>query len=123
MRQAPISLKCFFLLVCLCLLSPGAYAQAASTAAATDTTISPNLTIYGSYGNSVLVQILNLTPFDMTYAYGSLSDQQNRDRKTKKSFMFAPVGLPGTICGSGVYPTGGSHLTWKVFNPNIVLTK
>lgn len=104
MRQARRSLKCFFLLACLCLLSMGAYAQAAPAATATETTISPNLTIYGSYGNSVLVQILNLTPFDMTYTYGSLSDQQNRDRQTKKSFMFAPVGIPGTICGSGVYP-------------------
>ncbi len=104
MRQAPSALKCLFLLACLCLLSMAAYAQAAPTAAATDTTISPNLTIYGSYGNSVLVQILNLTPFDMTYASGSLANQRNTDRKTKKSFMFTPVGVPGTICGSAVYP-------------------
>lgn len=65
---------------------------------------SPNLTINGSHGNSVLVNIPSLTPFDMTYAYGSLRNQRDRDRETKKAFMFAPVGVPGTICGSGVYP-------------------
>jgi hypothetical protein len=96
--------KRFFVLVCLCLLSLGAYAQGAPTATATETNTAAELTIYGSYGNSVLVSLLNLTPFDLTYAYGSLSDQLDRNRKNKKSFMFAPVGLPGTICGTGAYP-------------------
>jgi hypothetical protein len=100
------------------LLNLGAYAQAAPTATETETSISHELTIYGSYGNSVLVNILNLTPFDMTYAYGSLSDQRDRNRKTKKSFMFAPVGVPGTICGSGVYPLEQADGSYKYeFNP------
>jgi hypothetical protein len=54
----------------------------------------------------------------MTYAYGSLSDQRDRNRKTKKSFMFAPVGVPGTICGSGVYPLEQADGSYKYeFNP------
>lgn len=92
------------ILAAIFVLLAGATSAATETDTETDTGIAPELTIYGSYGNSVLVNILNLTPFDMTYAYGSLGNQRDRDRKTKKSFMFAPVGLPGTICGSGVYP-------------------
>lgn len=118
MKTKPIVWKSFFVLVCLCLVSLGSYAQAAPTATETETNISPELTINGSYGNSVLVNILNLTPFDMTYTYGSLSDQRDRNRKTKKSFMFAPVGLPGTICGSGVYPLVQADGSYKYeFNP------
>lgn len=103
MKTKPITWNHFFLLVCLLLVSLGAYAQAASTETETEIDKS-KLTIYSSNSNAVMVNILNLTPFDITYKEGTLSSQLDRDRKTKKSFTFAPLGIPGTICGTGSYP-------------------
>ena len=55
-----------FLLVCLSLVSLGAYAQVMPTE--TDTEVDKSkLTIYSSFANAVQVNLLNLTPFDMTY--------------------------------------------------------
>ena len=104
MKTTPIICNHLFVLVCLSLLSLGPYAQAAPTETESDTEPYPELTIYSSYGNSVVVNILNLTPYDMTYDGGTLDDQLDRDRKRKKSFTFAPLGVPGTICGTGLYP-------------------
>jgi len=107
-----------FLLVCLSLVSLGAYAQVMPTE--TDTEVDKSkLTIYSSFANAVQVNLLNLTPFDMTYKEGTLSTQLDRDRKTKKSFTFAPVGVPDTICGTGAYPIMQADGTVVIeFNPS-----
>jgi len=96
-----------FLLVWLSLVSLGAYAQVAPTETEASAASPAELTIYSSNANSVLVNVLNLTPYDMTYDPGSstLYNQMDRDRNAKKSFTFAPVGIPGIICGTGFYPT------------------
>ncbi len=109
LKQKRIVWKYVFLLVSLCTLSMGAHAQ----------DLSPKLVIYGSKANSVLVNILNLTPFDMTYADGSLWHQLDKDRHTQKSFMFAPLGVPRVICGSITDPTRQAHtITECIGRPN-----
>jgi hypothetical protein len=60
-----------------------------------------DLVSYGGNANTLVVQIVNVTPYPIQFKSASTStsmrDEIDRDRKTKKSFMFAPVGVPQVI--------------------------
>ena len=69
-----------------------------------------DLLTYSGIGRSIIVQILNLTPYRITYKQpdpnwvdgvevASLQNMTDKYRWTKKSFMFAPVGVPEQIPG------------------------
>jgi hypothetical protein len=64
-----------------------------------------DLMVYSGRAKSVIVQVLNLTPYTIRYttpapysvngvAVSHLDDVTNRNRWTEKSFLFAPVGVP-----------------------------
>ncbi|HEY3441246.1 MAG TPA: hypothetical protein VGK29_10860 [Paludibaculum sp.] len=64
-----------------------------------------DLMVYGGRAKSVMVQVLNLTPYTIRFttpapynvngvAVSHLGDVTNRNRETEKSFLFAPVGVP-----------------------------
>lgn len=61
-----------------------------------------DLISYGGTANTLVVQIVNLTPYPIQFnsASASMQDQTDQDRKTKKQFMFAPVGVPELIPGA-----------------------
>jgi hypothetical protein len=56
---------------------------------------------YAGAGNSVAVMVLNYTPYEIEYDSSSMDGTDslttNRDRMEKKSFMFAPVGVPSSM--------------------------
>lgn len=62
-----------------------------------------DLVQYAGNENSVAVLLLNLTPYTIDYASSSMDDTGaltlDRNRKTKKSFMFASLGVPTRIPG------------------------
>ncbi len=49
---------------------------------------------YGGNGKTVVIQMLNLTPYDITYLQSDLKESTDNDRDKKKAMMFAPVGVP-----------------------------
>ena len=74
-----------------------------------------DLVYWDEWAASVIVQIVNATPWDIKFnpsppPYNLPNGKKvyhpeamvNSDRKTKKTFMFAPVGVPNTIPGSPV---------------------
>lgn len=61
-----------------------------------------DLVAFDGAARTVVVQILNLTPYEIRFKSSSItstdeSEMQNRDRGTPKAFMFVPVGLPNVI--------------------------
>jgi hypothetical protein len=58
-----------------------------------------DLVSYGGNANTLVVQVVNLTPYPIQFnsASDSMQDQTDQDRKTAKQFMFAPVGIPELI--------------------------
>ncbi|MEN6373906.1 MAG: hypothetical protein ABFD75_03870 [Smithella sp.] len=70
------------------------------------TTTNVDLVQYGGSAGSVVVSLVNMTPYTIKYDYvdnnNQLQDQTDQNRNTKKSFMFAPVGIPGA--GSSPIP-------------------
>lgn len=62
-----------------------------------DGTTPADLVMQDGHGKTVIVKILNLTPYTMEAVSASLADQTDRNRATAKSFTFAPVGVPSPI--------------------------
>jgi hypothetical protein len=79
-------------------------AGTASLATATSKSTTPtavDLVQYGGYGSTVTVLLVNFTPYTLTYKTSSMEGTDtligNRHRDQKKSFMFAPLGVPKSI--------------------------
>ncbi len=79
---------------------------ASTVAAYTRPTTSPptsvDLLVNQGISNSVVVRLVNMTPYTVEFVESSLADQTNTDRGTHKSLMFAPVGVPGSYNGKGL---------------------
>lgn len=77
-----------------CLLLP-----VTASAAYTHTPGITDIVTHGGNSKTLVVQVLNLTEYDMelTGFSDTLHDETDRSRHTAKSFMFAPLGLPQTI--------------------------
>lgn len=83
--------------LCLAFMVGAASVASAISKSVTDV----DLVQYAGYEGSVMVWFLNFTPYTITYASSSMDNTEslitNRDRDQKKSFMFAPVGVPANI--------------------------
>lgn len=67
------------------------------------------------------VVVLNLTPYRMSQPdRNTMDDQTNTDRGSKKSFMFAPVGVPGDGLPAldGTWGADPGNSSCKVFTPS-----
>ena len=122
MRQKGI--QAFLLSVLFLLLNCGGNAQYAHTPPT-----GVDLVSYGGNANTLVVQVVNLTPYPIQFSSASTSmqDQTDQDRKTKKQFMFAPVGVPEFIPGGpkGAFvlpylPNGQSN---PDYNPDYINTE
>ncbi len=60
-----------------------------------------DLVFYGGNANAVALQVLNLSPYDITFLDADLRDNTDldRDKCNNKKMMFAPVGMPATLPG------------------------
>src|SRR5512146_1218744 len=92
MRQK--AAKAFLLLVVYFILNSTGNAQYTHTPPT-----GVDLVSYGGNANTLVVQVVNVTPYPIQFKEASLSmqDQMDQDRKTEKSFMIAPVGVPQLI--------------------------
>lgn len=98
MKQRCVPLWFSLLFIVALILSLGS-AGAAYTRPTSNPPTPADLISYGGNHNSVVVQVLNLTPYDLRYHSSSMANQTDRERTTKKSFLFAPVGIPNYIPG------------------------
>ena len=88
-----------------------------------------DLVSYGGNANTLVVQVVNLTPYPIQFksASDSMQDQTDQDRKTEKSFMFAPVGVPELIpeapAQAFVLPTNDNGQPNPDYDPDYVNTE
>lgn len=108
--------KRFALLVCPFLAAAAASGQTAwyPYVEADGTPTYVDLVVWDEWSASVVVQILNATPWDIQFnsspalytlpngkkVFNPAPTMNTTDRHEEKSFMFAPVGVPNTIPGS-----------------------
>ena len=69
-----------------------------------------DLTLIGGRANTVVIRLLNLTPYNIVQDPSHITAMSftNTDRKTHKSGMFAPIGWPG-----GSYALRGLSGNWS----------
>ncbi len=119
MRRPARSKMRRFLLLCGFLSAGIAPGAAAYTRPTTQPPTSADLLQCGGKASSLAVFVLNLTPYEIV-ATGrdTLDDQLDKNRKTKKSFMFAPVGVPSSLPPlTGSWTPDPENSTCKVFTP------
>ncbi len=98
----------YVLLACPLLLVVAARGQTSYYPANQLTNPGVDLLTYSGKAKSIVVQILNLTPYDIQYTppapysvdgvpVASLKDMVDKNRWLTKSFMFAPVGVPNYL--------------------------
>lgn len=108
------------LLLCGLVSAATAPDAAAYTRPTTEPPTAADLLQCGGYANSLAVVVLNLTPYEIVATdRDTLDDQLDRNRKTKKSFMFAPVGVPSSIPAlAGSWTPDPGNSSCQVFTPN-----
>jgi len=85
-------------------VAAAANGQTAYYPANQDTNPGVDLLTYSGKAKSIVVQVLNLSPYNIQYTtpvsvngVASMTDMRNRHRWQTKSFMFAPVGVPNFL--------------------------
>lgn len=98
------------------IVAPGAWAYTRPT---TEPPTPADLLQCDGKANSLAVVVLNLTPYEVVATdRDTLDDQLDRNRKTKKSFMFAPVGVPSSIPAlAGSWTPDPGNSSCRVFTP------
>jgi len=77
-----------------------------------DTGYTPaDIVLQDGFGRTVIFEILNLTPYNIHYTKGSLTDESDMDRMVNKAFDFAPAGIPSVI------PPGATGVNGKAGIP------
>jgi hypothetical protein len=109
MKPRPFKL---FLGLLLCFMLP---TTASAQSTYTHTAGITDIVTQGGNPKTLVVQIANLTPYNMKLKLTGLSptlhDETDRARKTNKSFMFAPLGLPENIPPLAGDPTNAKPYT------------
>lgn len=112
------------MLVLLFLVAAAASGQTSYYPANQDTNPGVDLVTWSGAAKSIVVQVLNLTPYDIQYntipaslpGLASLKDVVDKNRWLAKSFLFAPVGVPNFLPRVPAQATPGD----PSYDPNYV---